>query len=164
MNTFASTHIFALNNPLTSSSKQPTTKHQHQLIQKTAQRTSTAPQLEVYLKFKQSQNEHFRFLSVHHPLHPYYLFLKRCNGQMSHGDRPRDHASEPRDGLALLAVYDSDDDEDRAQDPPATTDQAHKEHAILDDVGNADGEQRRRAERLQRAKIMRHHFALKITK
>jgi len=42
----------------------------------TASRSVQAPQFEVLLKVKQSNNEEFGFLSPSHPHHQYYSFLK----------------------------------------------------------------------------------------
>uniref|UniRef100_A0A7S4T297 SURP motif domain-containing protein n=1 Tax=Ditylum brightwellii TaxID=49249 RepID=A0A7S4T297_9STRA len=47
----------------------------------TAKRACSAPQLEVLLKLKQSNNPEFGFLRGGHELHPYYLLMK-ANGGM----------------------------------------------------------------------------------
>ncbi|KAL7431562.1 hypothetical protein ACHAXM_002948 [Skeletonema potamos] len=60
----------------------PRTKRQHNIIELTAARVANNPQLEIFLRLKQSSNTLFSFINPADDLHPYYLHLKvKCSGE-----------------------------------------------------------------------------------
>mmetsp|Transcript_1372 Transcript_1372/g.2200 ORF Transcript_1372/g.2200 Transcript_1372/m.2200 type:complete len:353 (+) Transcript_1372:154-1212(+) len=94
----------------------PRTMRQHNIIELTAARVANNHQLEIFLKLKQSNNNHLSFIHRADDLHPYYLHLKgKCSGEKQASDKANSSVSEGKSGLnVLLAGYESScsDDED----------------------------------------------------
>jgi len=96
----------------------PKTMRQHSIIELTAARVSNNPQLEIFLKLKQSNNSNLSFINTTDELHPYYIHLKgKCSGENQASDKAHSLVGERKSGLnVLLAGYDSSSsDEDRGK-------------------------------------------------
>jgi hypothetical protein len=93
----------------------PRTMRQHNIIELTAARVANNPQLEIFLKLKQSSNTSFSFINPADDLHPYYIHLKgKCSGENIASNEAESPDGEVKSGLdGLLAGYSSSNgDED----------------------------------------------------
>lgn len=105
----------------------PRTLKQHNIIELTAGRVANNPQLEIFLKLKQSNNTQLSFINPADELHPYYLHLKgKCTGENQASDDAKSVAEERKGGLnMLLAGYESSSsDEDTGKEVTELKDQS----------------------------------------
>ena len=131
----------------------PRTMRQHNIIELTAARVANNHQLEIFLKLKQSNNNHLSFIHRADDLHPYYLHLKgKCCGENQASDEANSSVSEGKSGLnVLLAGYESSssDDEDTDKVTELKVGPAASIHREKTNDDESD-EQIRKDERLER--------------
>mmetsp|Transcript_16524 Transcript_16524/g.27935 ORF Transcript_16524/g.27935 Transcript_16524/m.27935 type:complete len:352 (-) Transcript_16524:5-1060(-) len=131
----------------------PRTMRQHNIIELTAARVANNHQLEIFLKLKQSNNNHLSFIHRADDLHPYYLHLKgKCSGEKQASDKANSSVSEGKSGLnVLLAGYESSssDDEDTNKVTELKVGPAASVHREKTNDDESD-EQIRKDERLER--------------
>jgi len=73
----------------------------------TAESSVKAPQFEVLLKVKQTQNDKFAFLYPDHDLHPYYILLKRRKRNKDVTDTDDNDKEGAKKDNAALVEYES---------------------------------------------------------
>ena len=122
----------------------------------TAERSVTTNQFEILVKVKQKDNPDFSFLFQQSDLNQFYCYLKDCCVQRSIHDRKSsssDSSCAPT-GLAGLANYDSSGDDSIPSETNIAPESFDiKDNEVID----------RQAKRLKQAKILRDHFAKKLT-
>jgi hypothetical protein len=140
----------------------PRTMRQHNIIELTATRVANNPQLEIFLKLKQSNNTYFSFINPAAALHPYYLHLKgKCSGENEASDKGESPVSDGKSGLdGLLAGY-SSEDTDKAIELKEGS--AAECTASIPQEQKNDGEQNRKAERLERLRQWKESKNLQTT-
>lgn len=164
----------------------PKTQRMYQIMKITATKSQESPQFEVLLKVKQQDNVDFEFLNCNHELYPFYQWLKHDNhhgaengpklSEESQSKRQKNHPS-----MQLLEMYasssSSDDESSVAHSKPnscsksmdsqvvATVAAAAKD-TVAQEMSSQDAIpprqqsiEEKRQRRLQRAKMLRHHFA-----
>lgn len=151
----------------------PSSKRQRDVIRMTAKKSAAAPQMEVLLKVRQSENPDFAFLQPVHPCHPYYLWLKekdqapkRAVPDTSSESKPEAEGKKP--GVqGLLALYSSSSSEDEGDDEKVREDDNDDPEVTKPDdnvQSSSKEEEERKAKRLKRAKLMSGHYKLSLLK
>jgi len=148
----------------------------------TAEKSREAPQFEVLLKVKQASNVDFQFLEINHEFHPFYQWLKQ--GQNCTDEKVSDQiakaeqqpsAGETNDSMGLLAMYDSSSSEEETVNN--NSEKVNDLTEVVTPVEISSGScaenkteteekpcrsltmiEEQRAQRLKRAKMLRHHF------
>ena len=151
----------------------PATRRHSEILRLTALRSAGAPQFEIVLKVKQAANPDFGFLLPAHRLHPYYLWLKGRSGRIAASDGKGKLAGSPPEAKAqpmsgLLAMYSSSseggesDDEAEAELPEDETELTATEGMTPQAAAIPDALKERRAKRLEKARMLKEHFASKM--
>jgi len=130
----------------------PRTMRQHNIIELTAARVANNHQLEIFLKLKQSNNNHLSFIHPADDLHPYYLLLKgKCSGENQASDMANSSVSEGKSGLnVLLAGYESSSSDDEDTDKVTELKVGSAASIPREQTNDESDEQIRRDERLER--------------
>jgi hypothetical protein len=137
-----------------------------EILKRTAAKAVSTPQIEIMLKVKQSDNRDFDFLLSDHQWHSYYLHLKDLEDNKQN-----------QTGVGLLGMYSSSYEDDEVQEDTINKSvELEEPHAVrlihpekpeetpdrrIIEI-NTEDEAARKAKRLNQAKMMKGHFALKL--
>lgn len=154
----------------------------------TAGKVRERPQFEVLLKVKEADNPDFSFLQTMHHLNPFYQWLKcgkqvtACTNKMDNKTEHEEAEAEADNSMGLLNMYGSTSSEDESEEGTevenelagagATSLPDKSSAGVLDNNIASDQteekvapgtrascDKEKRAKRLKRAKMLRHHFS-----
>jgi hypothetical protein len=131
----------------------------------TAKKSNESPQFEVLLKVKQTKNPNFSFLDADCKLFPFYCWKRDGNDEMGSITKRSSTKYNAQMGISgdsmnLLDMYGSSSDDDSDADAEDCKDvEALSTSKCGGGANNNEKNDEQRADRLKRAKMLRHHFA-----